>query len=163
MTLQEAKDAAAKESRVQKGKTFFVVVDADGEADLSSKAKKDATVAAYKGGNEIPFQQPDGKKEAPVEKKATKAKAAPKDASNQNNEDVKNNKKTTGRKPAKKAAKSATLPEGKKKTLTVGEALKLAKKGARIFRASNGSDLGEYYLVKYKDKEKKLDLIVREA
>lgn len=53
MTLLEAKDAAKKESKAQKNKVFFVVVDEEGEADISSKPKKDATVAAYKNGGEV--------------------------------------------------------------------------------------------------------------
>jgi Skp family chaperone for outer membrane proteins len=46
------------------------------------------------------------------------------------------------------------------KSLTIREAKKLAKSGAKILRASNGSFLGSYYLNKYKNLDHSLKLIV---
>lgn len=59
----------------------------------------------------------------------------------------------------KKAA--GAMPEGKRQTLTIKKAIELAKKGAMIYRASNGSAFGLYYLEKVKNKDHAMDLIVR--
>lgn len=124
MTLLEAKDAARQESRAQKGKTYFVVVDAEGEADLSSKAKKDATVAAYKNGSEIALLPEHYMKvtEAP-QPNATKG-AAPNRRTAKTDADESVATSTTMAKKAKiksnksKAPKEAKLTRGNNMSLT---------------------------------------------
>lgn len=167
MTLTEAKVAAAKESRSQPNKVFYIVVDAEGEADISTKFAPGATTAAYKNGGEIAV--PESATEATEE---TQAETAPVKVAA-----AKDKKKAATKKATKKAAKKVAakkiapkaksadkkLPEGKVMEITVAKALEYDKKGASIYRASNGSPLGKYYLAEYKNKDKKLKLIVREA
>ena len=57
MTLFEAKDAARKESRTQKGKLFYVTVEGpgpnEGECDLTANPKNKMVLHCYKNGSEI--------------------------------------------------------------------------------------------------------------
>lgn len=69
-------------------------------------------------------------------------------------------KKAAAKKSAKKGEKKT--PEGKKMTISVKKAIELAKKGARVYRASNGSDFGLYYLDKVKNKDREMELIVHQ-
>lgn len=118
MTLLEAKDAARQESRAQKGKTYFVVVDAAGECDLSSKPRRDATVAAYKNGNEIALlpEHYNKVKEAP-EPKASKTKTAKASA----DEPAVNNTTMAAKKankPTKNGKQESKLTRGNNMALT---------------------------------------------
>lgn len=169
MILNEAIDAAKKESRVQKKKPVYVVLDDEGECEFSLKAKAGATSHAFLNGQEIPVPNDnDIKAEGKAPKTSTKpGKVSPKKPTAKptavskegENAEVMKNKKQD-RKPAKKAAKKSGMPEGKKMTLTVAKALALAKGGASLYRASNGSPLGAYYLGEYKNKEKEIEFIV---
>lgn len=93
MTLLEAKEAAMKESRAQKGKMFFVTVNPeDGECDFTGYAKTKELVAhAYKNGSEVAVplgmneisEPAKGEANEPTKNKQSKTmatKAAPKKA-----------------------------------------------------------------------------------
>lgn len=67
--------------------------------------------------------------------------------------------KTNVKKSSKKV-ETKKMPNGKVKTLSIRDAIKLSKKGVGIYRASNGSYFGETYLNKVVDKDRKMQLIV---
>lgn len=59
-----------------------------------------------------------------------------------------------------KTVKTSIVNKAKPRTLVIREAIKLAKKGARIYRATNGSNFGLPYLTKLANKDRKMTLLV---
>lgn len=153
----EARVEAAAQSK--SGKTRYIIVDGDGDCTVEKTppATLSNLAAVYRNGSEDKVakeftSEPETKAEGKT--KAPKAK----------NKKV---MKTKGKKVAKKSApkdrKAVAMPSGKKMKLTIAAALAKAKKGASLYRASNGSPLGAYYLSEYKNKEKEIEFIVKDA
>jgi hypothetical protein len=142
MDLITAKVEAASASKG--GKKVFINVDKDGECTLG-KFDPQASTVCYSNGSQIPMPKDEPeevKQKKTVKKVKTKAK------------------KTVAK---KKAAKKDRKPiEGKKMKISVAKALTLAKKGASIYRASNGSPFGAYYLSKVANKDREMELIVKQ-
>jgi uncharacterized membrane protein len=71
-------------------------------------------------------------------------------------------KKSNDRKAISGEARvKALIANGAKKvTLSIADALKRSAKDS-LYRASNGSPLGKYYLADYKDKTKKVEFLVK--
>lgn len=167
MVLIEAKDAAKKESKSQKGKPVYIQSDnVTGECDITLTEKtngKFTTQSKFLNGKEVPFEvhedavgsyQPPKKEVA----KTIKKTGAPANAQNMA-------KKTNGKKVAKKPAAKSELKtvSGEKKTLTVKAVLALQKAGHRVYRQSNptpGGILIQKRLVKYTNQEKTIAVIV---
>lgn len=159
--IVEARVEAANQSK-KSGKPRYIVVDADGDCTVETKppATLSNLAAVYRNGSEDktaieftsePVTTTEGKTKEPKVKKEKKMKAKKSAA-----------KKAT--KPAaKKDRKAVAMPTGKKMKLTIAAALAKAKKGASLYRASNGSPLGAYYLSEYKNKEKEIEFIVKDA
>lgn len=158
--IVEARVEAANQSK-KSGKPRYIIVDGDGDCTVEKTppATLSNLAAVYRNGSEdktaIEFtSEPvttEGKTKEPKVKKEKKMKAKKPAA-----------KKAT--KPAaKKDRKAVAMPTGKKMKLTIAAALAKAKKGASLYRASNGSPLGAYYLSEYKNKEKEIEFIVKDA
>lgn len=144
MDLISAKVEAAKVSK-EKSNKQFVNVDGEGECSVGKFDPKASTVC-YSSGSQIPMPTNEPEEEKVKIKKEKKVKKV---------------KKVAKKKVAKKATAPRKAIEGKKMKITVKKALELAKKGSQIFRASNGSPFGKYYLDKIQNKEKEMELIVR--
>lgn len=162
MDLISAKVEAAERSRKEK-KTVYLFVQDDGEVELSTKHPGPKATHCFKNGSEAkledvpveaskPVEEPKSKKEKKVKtnKKAGGAKGS------------KTAKKTTDRKAVTGAdAIKRLLGAGAKKvTLSVKKALEKSKDNY-LYRASNGSPLGKYYLAEYKDKDAEIEFLVK--
>lgn len=160
MDLISAKVEAAKASKKSR-KHCFIVVDAEGECAISEKhpGPKATIMATYLNGSEVATPA------APEE--AVKKDVGPKTKTNKKMKAVKKGgKKISAKKADRKPVTGADVVKtriaagAKKQTLSIKKALELAKKGSTLYRASNGSDLGKYYLDGYKNKEKEIEFLV---
>lgn len=153
----EAQVEAAKQSKG--GKTRYIVVDADGDCTVEVKppANLSNLAAVYRNGSEDKTAKELTPEPETVEPTTKKGKAKNKKVMKTKT------KKAVAKKSAPKDRKAVTMPVGKKMKLTVAAALAKAKKGASLYRASNGSPLGAYYLSKYNNKEKEIEFIVKDA
>lgn len=156
--LIEARVEAAKQTK--SGKTRYIVVDADGDCtvEVKSPANLSNLAAVYRNGSEDKTAKeftPEPETAAPVTKKGKAKKEKVMKTTK--------GKKAVAKKSAPKDRKAVAMPVGKKMKLTVAAALAKAKKGASLYRASNGSPLGTYYLSKYNNKEKEIEFIVKDA
>jgi len=140
MDLVSAKVEAAKLSK-EKGMKVFINVDDDGECTLGKYDPKSTTLC-YSNGGQIPLPTSNTEETKTSEVVKTKKKAV---------------KKVT----KKSAKKNDRKPEGKKVKIKISKAIELAKKGSSVYRASNGSPFGLYYLAKVKDKSREMELIVK--
>lgn len=184
MDLISAKVEAAERSRKDR-KPVFVSVLPDGECELVAKYPgPEKALAYFVNGSEKPVPS-QSEIEASVKpaKKETKAKESP-------DKKVSKKMKTTsqsaigakspkakkaggakGSKPVKKttdrkavtgadAIKRLLGAGAKKVTLSVKKALEKSKDNY-LYRASNGSPLGKYYLAEYKDKDAEIEFLVK--
>jgi hypothetical protein len=149
MDLMSAKVEAAAASK--KGKTVFILVDAEGDCTLSETVDKSA-YTAYKNGSEIalPSDIAELDKATPKQRGSKKTKAKKQDevealldsepnsvsTNKSNTKKMTKVKKSAPKKAAKKAAKKSATPAAKRepkglqelKATSIAEAVKLAKK-----------------------------------
>lgn len=183
MDLMSAKQSIREKTRVDKGKTLYINVDDEGECSISDSFDRSASAYAYKNGNEIALPELTEKSLGGGKLKINKRKVINNqtlendnlDTTMKSTSDSAIQKKAVKKAPVKKsvAKKSASakksapskkangLPEGVKMKITVKKAIELAKAGAAIYRASNGSPFGKYYLDKVGNKDREMELIVR--
>lgn len=183
MDLISAKVDASTASK-KSGKHVYIIQDAKDDTELIITAKhpgdSSQVFVTYLNGSEVATPEAPSK----PEKVAKKAEAKPEPIKTKQNKKVKTTsqsaigakspkavvKKAVKKVAAKKDRKATThvdavkklVAQGAKKvTLSISKALERSKK-ALLYRASNGSPLGKYYLADYKDKTKQVEFLVKD-